>query len=65
MRYLWSLYDDLGSNSLLIAASSRVPRVKIFQSVRKWFTAGSRRYYYELLRARKGRNEVTEEKAAE
>lgn len=42
-----------------------MPRDEIFQSAQKWFMAGSRRYHYELLRARKGRNGVTEEKAAE
>lgn len=42
-----------------------MPRDEIFQSARKWFTPGSRRYHYELLRARKGRNGVTKEKAAD
>jgi len=42
--------------------NSRVPRAEIFQSVQKWFMAGSRRYHYELLRARKDRNGVTKEK---
>ena len=41
-----------------------MPRAEIFQSVQKWFMAGSRRYHYELLRARKDRNGVTKEKTA-
>ena len=32
--------------------------------MQKWFMAGSRRYHYELLRARKDRNGVTKEKTA-
>lgn len=41
-----------------------MPRYEIFQSVRKWFMAVLRLYHYELLRAHKGRNGATEEKAA-